>query len=88
MERIGALAGSYMPNFEFGTAGVAFVLARLYAETGDPAFLDAARAGVAHLQAIATLHDGAALLYHREPDMTDLFYLGYCGGPVGSARVL
>jgi lantibiotic modifying enzyme len=86
MEQIGA-PNSYMPNFEFGTAGVALVMARLYAETGESAFLEAAKQGAAHVQALATVRDDAALLFHREPDMTDLFYLGYCGGPVGTARI-
>jgi lantibiotic modifying enzyme len=85
-ETLGMKAGAYMPNFEFGTAGVAYVLARLYDETGDQRFLDAARAGAEHVQAIATVRDGAALLHLQEPDMTDIFYLGYCGGPVGTIR--
>jgi lantibiotic modifying enzyme len=87
LERLGAPEGAYMPNFEFGTAGVAFVLTRLYAETGQARVLEAARAGAAHVQALATVHGDAALLFHREPDMTDLYYLGYCGGPVGTARL-
>ena len=87
LERLGAPAGAYMPNFEFGTAGVAFVLARLYEETGEQRFLDAARAGTVHVERIATVRGDAALLHQREPDMTDLFYLGYCGGPVGTARL-
>jgi hypothetical protein len=87
LERLGAPSGAYMPNFEFGTAGVAFVLARLYEETGEQRFLDAARAGTEHVQRIATVRGDAALLHQREPDMTDLFYLGYCGGPVGTARL-
>lgn len=86
MERIGA-PNTYMPNFEFGTSGVALVMARLYAETGESAFLEAAKQGAAHIQALATVRNDAALLFHREPDMTDLFYLGYCGGPVGTARI-
>jgi lantibiotic modifying enzyme len=86
VESIGLPAGSYMPNFEFGTAGVAYVLARLYEEAGDPRMLEAARAGAAHVQAIATVDGDAALLFYREPDLTDLYYLGYCHGPVGTAR--
>lgn len=86
MERLGMPANTAMPNFEFGTAGVAFVLARLYEETGEARFLDGAREGATHVQAIATVRGDAALLPYREPDMTDLFYLGYCHGPVGTAR--
>lgn len=86
VESIGLPPGSYMPNFEFGTAGVAYVLARLYEETGDARFLAAAREGAAHVQALATVENDAALLFYREPDLTDLYYLGYCHGPVGTAR--
>jgi lantibiotic modifying enzyme len=78
---------AYMPNFEFGTAGVAYVLARLYEETGDDRFLQGAEQGAHHVRAIATVREDAALLHLQEPDATDLFYLGYCGGPVGTARL-
>ncbi len=37
METLGMSPDAYMPNFEFGTAGVAYVLARLAEETGDAA---------------------------------------------------
>lgn len=87
LEAFGMPAGAAMPNFELGTAGVAYVLARLYEETGDARFLDAARAGAAHIAALATVRGDAALLYYREPDLTDLYYLGYCHGPVGTARL-
>jgi len=78
---------AYMPNFEFGTAGVAFVLARLHEETGDPRFLDAAHAGARHITSIATVRNDAALLHLQEPNSRDIFYLGYCGGPVGTGRL-
>jgi hypothetical protein len=86
LEGFGMPPGASMPNFELGTAGVAYVLARLHAEIGDPAFLEAARAGLEHIKALATVRDDAALLYYRAPDLTDLYYLGYCHGPVGTAR--
>lgn len=86
VEQLGLPANTYFPNFEFGTAGVAFVLTRLYEETGEPHFLDAARQGASHVQALATQTGDAALLFYREPDLTDLYYLGYCHGPVGTAR--
>lgn len=78
---------AYFPNFELGTAGVAFVLARLYEETRQPEFLQAARAGARHIQSIATVKGDAALVYYREPDLQDLYYLGYCHGPAGTARL-
>jgi len=78
---------AYFPNFELGTAGVAFVLARLYEETRQAAFLEAAKAGARHIQSIATVKGNAALVYYREPDLQDLYYLGYCHGPAGTARL-
>ncbi len=84
MERMAAFgipADAYMPNFEFGTAGVAYVMARLADVSGDEAFLQAARDGARHVQSIATVTGDAALLYYRAPDLTDLYYLGYCHGP-------
>jgi lantibiotic modifying enzyme len=86
-DKLGLAAGTYMPSFEFGTAGVAFVLARLYQETKDQRFLDAAQGGAKHLQRISTVKGDSALLFYREPDQKNLFYLGYCSGPVGYARV-
>jgi lantibiotic modifying enzyme len=87
LSTLGMSDDAHMPNFEFGTAGVAFVLARLFEETGDARFLDAAKGGAQHIEAIATVRGDAALLHLQEPDATDLFYLGYCGGPVGTARL-
>ena len=80
-------ANSYFPNFELGTAGVAFVLARLYEETRQQKFLHAAREGARHIRSIATVRDDSALVYYREPDLQNLYYLGYCHGPGGTARL-
>jgi uncharacterized protein YyaL (SSP411 family) len=80
-------ANSYSPNFELGTAGVAFVLARLYEETHQQKFLTAARQGARHIQSIATVDGNSALVYYREPDLKNLYYLGYCHGPAGTARL-
>jgi lantibiotic modifying enzyme len=86
-ERFGQPKGIYWPNFELGTAGVAFVLARLYEETADHRFLDAAKQGAVHIQSIATVQGDVALVHYREPDLKDLYYLGYCHGPAGTARL-
>ena len=83
----GIPGNAYFPNFELGTAGVAFVLARLYEETHQPGFLEAARAGAKHIQSIATVQGNSALVYYREPDLQNLYYLGYCHGPAGTARL-
>jgi rhamnogalacturonyl hydrolase YesR len=77
---------AYFPNFEGGTAGVAYVLARLYSETNKTKYLFAARKGALHLQSIATVQGNAALIPYRFPDLPDLYYLGFCHGPAGTAR--
>ena len=76
-----------MPNFSHGTAGVAYFLARLHEVTGDAAFLDAAVAGARYLQTIAVQTGDGALVHHHDPDGKDLFYLSWCHGPAGTARL-
>lgn len=76
-----------MPNFSHGTAGIAFFLARLYEETGSKQFLDAALAGGRYLLSIAKTDGNACLIFHNEPDGQDLYYLGWCHGPVGTANL-
>ena len=78
----GASGDTYFPNFEQGTAGVAYGLARLYIVTKDARFLDAARQGGLHLQKIATVQGNSALIYYREPDKKDLL-LGFFDGSEG-----
>lgn len=76
------------PNFSHGTAGVAYFLASLYGETKERAFLDAARAGAAYLDSIATpTPSGGRMVYHSEPGNEQIFYLSWCHGPVGTARL-
>lgn len=76
-----------MPNFSHGTAGVAFFLASLYESTKNREFLDTATAGARYLQAVARTDDGTCLIFHHEPEGEDLFYLGWCHGPVGTGRL-
>ena len=75
------------PNFSHGTAGVSYFLATLYERTHDQAFLDAALAGVRYLDAVAVGPPTSYKIFHHEPDGTDLFYLSWCHGPVGTARL-
>ena len=77
----------WMPNFSHGTAGVAYFLAALYALTSERAFLHGAQAGARHLRSIATTADGGFKVYHHDGDGTELFYLSWCHGPVGTARL-
>jgi lantibiotic modifying enzyme len=76
-----------MPNFSHGTAGIAYFLAALYKETKDRKFLDASLAGAAYLLSVAKTEGDSCLVFHDEPDGRDLYYLGWCHGPVGTARL-
>lgn len=76
-----------MPNFSHGTAGVAYFLATLHRDTRVPELLAAARAGARYLQSIAVQDGGFCLIRHHEPEDEKLYYLGWCHGPVGTARL-
>jgi lantibiotic modifying enzyme len=76
-----------MPNFSHGTAGVAYFLARLAEVTGESEYLEAAVRGGTYLQAVARCQEDGCLIFHHEPEGEDLFYLGWCHGPPGTARL-
>jgi lantibiotic modifying enzyme len=76
-----------MPNFSHGTAGIAYFLTCLAGETKQPSFLDAARAGAKYLQSLAKTDGDVCLICHHQPAGENLFYLGWCHGPVGTARI-
>ena len=76
-----------MPNFSHGTAGVAYYLATLHKATGGRRFLEGALSGARYLQAIAKTEGNICLVQHNQPDGLDLYYLGWCHGPAGTARL-
>jgi lantibiotic modifying enzyme len=77
-----------MPNFSHGTAGVSYFLATLAGETREKSFADAAVRGARYLQSIATPTDGdGRRIFHNDPDGRELFYLSWCHGPAGTARL-
>jgi lantibiotic modifying enzyme len=82
----GAIKANY-PNFSHGTAGVSYFLATLYQQSKDRAFLDGALAGAKYLDAIATRRNGARAIFHVTGGGEDRFYLSWCHGPVGTARL-
>jgi lantibiotic modifying enzyme len=75
------------PNFSHGTAGAAYFLATMYMATKDRRYLDAALAGGRHLISIATTTGNECLIYHHTPGGENLYYLGWCHGPAGTARL-
>jgi len=76
-----------MPNFAHGTAGAAFFFSRLYETTGKKEYLEAALAGARYLLSIAKTDGDGCLIFHHEPDGKDLYYLGWCHGPVGTSNL-
>ncbi len=76
-----------MPNFSHGTAGIAYFLATLYEETKEKTFLDAALGGAKYLLSVAKTDGDVCMVFHNEPQGRELFYLGWCHGPVGTARL-
>jgi len=76
-----------MPNFSHGTAGIAYFLAGVYDATKRREYLEGALAGARYIQAIAKTDGDICLVPHHQPDGLDLYYLGWCHGPVGTARL-
>jgi lantibiotic modifying enzyme len=77
------------PNFSHGTAGIAYFLLRLYEQTGETRFLDAAIDGAKYLNSIASSNPPTrCLVPHELPEQNDLFYLAWCHGPAGTDRFL
>ena len=77
------------PNFSHGTAGIAYFLAKLSEATKDKIFLQTAIDGARYLLKVAKTDGDACLVFHHEPesDGLDLYYLGWCHGPAGTARL-
>ncbi|MGW2149638.1 lanthionine synthetase LanC family protein [Nonomuraea bangladeshensis] len=75
------------PGFLAGTAGTAFLLARLYGLTGEPRFLEAANRGAGFVREISVLSERCALVPHHVPQGRGLHYLGFCSGSAGVARM-
>ncbi|WP_326830107.1 lantibiotic modifying-like protein [Streptosporangium sp. NBC_01810] len=74
------------PGFLSGTAGTAFLLARLYGVTGESRFLDGSRRGADFVRAVSAVTERCALVPHHIPQGRDLHYLGFCSGSAGVAR--
>jgi lantibiotic modifying enzyme len=76
------------PNFSHGTAGVSFFLARVSGTSSSGGHLDAALAGERWLRSITTpVPNGGRMIYHSAPGNEALFYLSWCHGPAGTARL-
>lgn len=76
------------PNFSHGTAGVSYFLATLSATSKERKHLDAALSGERWLRGRMTATaSGGRMIYHSAPGNEQLFYLSWCHGPAGTARL-
>jgi lantibiotic modifying enzyme len=75
------------PGFLAGTAGTAFLLARLYGVTGERRFLQAADRGAGFVREVSVVTDRCAVVPHHVPQGRRLHYLGFCSGSAGVARM-
>ncbi|MBU5471810.1 hypothetical protein KQI85_15870 [Falcatimonas sp. MSJ-15] len=75
------------PNFEFGTAGAGYLFTKVYELTGDEEYLNAAKGSVQYLKSIAVRQKKGYLIPYKLGKYDDLFYLGNCHGPVGTAKL-
>lgn len=80
-------AGGIVPNFAHGTAGILYLLTKYYEATKEEKYLDYAIKGYNFLKSIAISDDDTAIVPYiyleKEKKPYDVFYLGYCHGPVG-----
>jgi lantibiotic modifying enzyme len=74
-----------MPNFSHGTAGVAFFQAEVFKILEEGRYLRSALNGARYLQTLKTPE--GLICHHEEGEGRQLFYYGYCHGPVGTARL-
>ncbi|MEV0381436.1 lanthionine synthetase LanC family protein [Nonomuraea sp. NPDC050643] len=74
------------PGFLAGTAGTAFLLARLYGLTGEHRFLEAADRGAGFVREVSIVTGRCAVVPHHVPHERSLHYLGFCSGSAGVAR--
>jgi lantibiotic modifying enzyme len=74
------------PGFLAGTAGTAFLLARLYGLTGERSFLAAAERGAGFIREVSAVTDRCVFVPHHVPQGRSLHYLGFCSGSAGVAR--
>jgi len=75
-------------NFSHGTSGIVYLWTCLYEATKDKHYLQLAEEGIRYLEGIS-VGDSKSVLFpfqdHPEKGATyDKFYLGMCGGPIGS----
>ncbi len=75
------------PNFEFGSAGAGYLFTKVYELTNDLKYLDAAKGCAKYLKQIAVKQKKGYLIPYKLGQTENLFYLGNCHGPIGTAKL-
>lgn len=87
MPGLGIDNGGQMPNYMYGTAGMAYSLAKLYEKTGEDCFLEAAERGASYMRSISTVENGNALTPFILPNPDGVYFIGLCNGFTGTIRL-
>lgn len=77
--------GKFNSGFPLGPSGVAFTLLQLWEYTGETSFLDGIT-GISEFYHYYSVDNEKILLPRLLPDENHICYVGYCAGPVGTAR--
>lgn len=75
------------PNFEFGTAGIGYLFVKAYEITNDERYVQAAKSVIVYMKNIAVKQKKGYLIPYKLGVHDNLFYLGNCHGPVGTAKL-
>lgn len=78
---------STLPNYFYGTAGIAYTMGVIYEENRDERFLEAAIKGANFIKAIATVEGDNILIPHSLPHLKHVHYIGLCHGATGTIRL-
>ncbi|MBW8748307.1 MAG: hypothetical protein JF584_12225 [Acidobacteria bacterium] len=78
---------TYVPNFEYGAAGIAYTLARAYEDTEQADYLQAAREGALRIELVACRQKEGVLIPYCVPAQPAAFQIGFSQGAAGTARL-
>ena len=85
LDYVGGPHGKFNTGFPLGPAGVAFTLLQLWEKTDQERFKEGAQ-GIPEFYRYYSIDNDKIFLPHYIPDDEYICYVGYCGGPVGTAR--
>ncbi|MGK9184770.1 hypothetical protein KXS12_21255 [Priestia filamentosa] len=78
---------SIIPNYFYGTSGIAYTMAVLYEESQNEKFLEGAKEGANYIKSISTIEGDSILVPYSLPHLKHVHYIGLCHGAVGTIRL-